>query len=212
MQVTTRGLHTSTGSRFPCSLSRLRRPKFGRYCMRMKLRMHWSINSACLPALYRYRPAPLCFCLPGAWLSMVVSRPLLNASRGTALNCSTSSFRNIWKAAYRANTRSYYIATPRAFVSTRIPLLLPLVPSSNSPIPHQQQKRAPLRPLRPQTRHCSHRRTMCRHQHEADTPGSSFDITQGREILPANVKPIHYHLTLEPNLETFEYKGTVVIE
>ncbi|QDS67523.1 hypothetical protein FKW77_002279 [Venturia effusa] len=37
-------------------------------------------------------------------------------------------------------------------------------------------------------------------------------MTKGREILPANVKPVHYHLTLEPNLETFEYKGTVVID
>jgi len=47
---------------------------------------------------------------------------------------------------------------------------------------------------------------------DADTPGSVIDITAGREILPANVKPQNYHLTLEPDLETFTFEGTVVIE
>lgn len=35
---------------------------------------------------------------------------------------------------------------------------------------------------------------------------------QGREVLPTNVKPVHYDLTLEPNFEKFTYDGTVVIE
>ncbi len=39
-----------------------------------------------------------------------------------------------------------------------------------------------------------------------------MDVTKGREVLPANVKPKHYDLTLEPNLETFDYEGTVHIE
>ncbi|KAL4928867.1 M1 family metallopeptidase [Aspergillus undulatus] len=34
----------------------------------------------------------------------------------------------------------------------------------------------------------------------------------GREVLPTNVKPTHYDLTLEPNFETFKYDGTVVID
>ncbi|RDW81295.1 M1 family metallopeptidase [Aspergillus mulundensis] len=34
----------------------------------------------------------------------------------------------------------------------------------------------------------------------------------GREVLPTNVKPLHYDLTLEPNFETFKYEGTVVID
>ncbi|KAF2141823.1 uncharacterized protein K452DRAFT_228465 [Aplosporella prunicola CBS 121167] len=50
---------------------------------------------------------------------------------------------------------------------------------------------------------------MCRHD---DVAGSNLDITKGREVLPKNVKPLHYDLTLEPNLETFEYEGKVVIE
>lgn len=49
---------------------------------------------------------------------------------------------------------------------------------------------------------------MCKHF----DAGSNLDISKGREVLPNNVKPIHYDLTLEPNLDTFEYEGKVVIE
>ncbi|KAJ5225337.1 hypothetical protein N7468_006562 [Penicillium chermesinum] len=35
---------------------------------------------------------------------------------------------------------------------------------------------------------------------------------QGREVLPTNVKPVHYDLTLEPNFEKFTYDGTVTID
>jgi aminopeptidase 2 len=52
---------------------------------------------------------------------------------------------------------------------------------------------------------------MCKH-FDGDVGASAVDVTQGREVLPTNVKPLHYHLTLEPNLKTFEYKGKVVIE
>jgi hypothetical protein len=44
----------------------------------------------------------------------------------------------------------------------------------------------------------------------ADASGSTN--VPGREVLPTNVKPLHYDLTLEPNFETFKYDGTVVIE
>lgn len=54
---------------------------------------------------------------------------------------------------------------------------------------------------------------MCHYrQHDADTSGSAVDITAGREILPTNVKPIHYHITLEPDFEKFTFDGTVIIE
>jgi aminopeptidase 2 len=33
-----------------------------------------------------------------------------------------------------------------------------------------------------------------------------------REVLPTNVKPVHYDLTLEPNFEKFTFEGTVNIE
>lgn len=35
---------------------------------------------------------------------------------------------------------------------------------------------------------------------------------QGREVLPTNVKPLHYDLTLDPNFEKFTYEGSVTIE
>ncbi|KAE8366184.1 peptidase family M1-domain-containing protein [Aspergillus caelatus] len=50
---------------------------------------------------------------------------------------------------------------------------------------------------------------MCR---RADVPSGSTNITHGREVLPTNVKPVHYDLTLEPNFESFKYEGTVVID
>jgi aminopeptidase 2 len=40
----------------------------------------------------------------------------------------------------------------------------------------------------------------------------SVDITQGREVLPTNVKPLHYDVELEPNFKDFTFEGTVSIE
>lgn len=42
--------------------------------------------------------------------------------------------------------------------------------------------------------------------------GASPDPTQGRELLPTNVVPTHYDVTLEPDLEKFTFKGTVLVE
>ncbi|KAF2196759.1 hypothetical protein GQ43DRAFT_382549 [Delitschia confertaspora ATCC 74209] len=53
---------------------------------------------------------------------------------------------------------------------------------------------------------------MCRHQYGSEDINSSMDITQAREVLPKNVKPVHYDLTLEPNFENFTYEGKVVID
>ncbi|KAF2474722.1 uncharacterized protein BDR25DRAFT_311156 [Lindgomyces ingoldianus] len=53
---------------------------------------------------------------------------------------------------------------------------------------------------------------MCRHQFGADVNDSSMDVSKAREILPANVKPVHYDLTLEPNLEKFTFEGKVIID
>lgn len=33
-----------------------------------------------------------------------------------------------------------------------------------------------------------------------------------RQVLPNNVKPLHYDLELTPNLETFEYSGRVKVK
>ncbi|KFY29483.1 hypothetical protein V493_02344 [Pseudogymnoascus sp. VKM F-4281 (FW-2241)] len=53
---------------------------------------------------------------------------------------------------------------------------------------------------------------MCKLHGESEAVGSVVDVTQGREILPANVIPRHYHLTLEPNFKDFTYEGHVVID
>ena len=46
----------------------------------------------------------------------------------------------------------------------------------------------------------------------ADVPSGSTNVPHGREVLPTNVKPVHYDLTLDPDFEKFTYDGTVVIE
>ena len=51
---------------------------------------------------------------------------------------------------------------------------------------------------------------MCRTRE--GTSGVAMDVSRGREVLPTNVKPLHYDLTLEPNFENFSYEGTVKIE
>lgn len=63
-----------------------------------------------------------------------------------------------------------------------------------------------------QRRLCSYQRSMCRQQLGADAIASGLDVSKGREVLPKNVIPTHYRLTLEPNLETFEFDGQVEIE
>lgn len=53
---------------------------------------------------------------------------------------------------------------------------------------------------------------MCKTHAAAEIVASAVDLTQGRQILPSNVKPLNYNLTLEPDLEKFTYEGEVVIE
>ncbi len=51
---------------------------------------------------------------------------------------------------------------------------------------------------------------MCRTQNFADAPGGVN--VQARELLPANVIPRHYHVTLEPDFKKLSFDGTVVID
>jgi aminopeptidase 2 len=53
---------------------------------------------------------------------------------------------------------------------------------------------------------------MCKVHGERDVAGSGMDVTKGREILPANVIPKHYDLTLEPDFKKLTYEGTVIID
>lgn len=61
-------------------------------------------------------------------------------------------------------------------------------------------------------RYCSYRRMCHARQNGDDVVGSAANVAQGREVLPTNVKPLHYDLTLEPDFEKFTFKGTVAIE
>lgn len=47
---------------------------------------------------------------------------------------------------------------------------------------------------------------------EGEAAGSGMDVSKGREILPANVIPKHYDLTLEPDFKKLTYDGTVIID
>lgn len=51
---------------------------------------------------------------------------------------------------------------------------------------------------------------MCKTQAAAEM-GGAVNV-QGRELLPANVIPRHYDITLEPDFKKFTFDGTVVID
>ncbi|OJJ44518.1 hypothetical protein ASPZODRAFT_70994 [Penicilliopsis zonata CBS 506.65] len=52
---------------------------------------------------------------------------------------------------------------------------------------------------------------MCSSRRGDGSLGST-NVAHGREVLPTNVKPVHYDLTLEPDLVKFTYDGTVIID
>lgn len=77
--------------------------------------------------------------------------------------------------------------------------------TTTSPTTNRLSRSSPL--SHTSKRYCSYRR-MCRRGEEL----SGSTTMQGREVLPKNVKPVHYDLTLEPDFEKFTYDGSVVIE
>jgi hypothetical protein len=108
-----------------------------------------------------------------------------------------------------APSRAIYNLTPSRQPSSHIHS--PFSPSSANPSLRHPATALSCKPtsISPrQVRHCSHRRNMCRSNMMGDGPSVPLD----REVLPTNVKPTSYHLTLEPNLETFEYDGEVAIK
>ncbi len=52
---------------------------------------------------------------------------------------------------------------------------------------------------------------MCRGQAAAELGGGAA-VSAGRELLPANVVPTHYDITLEPDFQKLTFDGTVVID
>ncbi|KAI5862098.1 peptidase family M1-domain-containing protein [Durotheca rogersii] len=63
-------------------------------------------------------------------------------------------------------------------------------------------------------RYCSYRRqNMCRLAGDIDhTGGAVPDPNQGRELLPTNVLPRHYDVTMEPDFDKFTFEGKVLID
>jgi aminopeptidase 2 len=47
---------------------------------------------------------------------------------------------------------------------------------------------------------------------EGEAEAGGMDLTKGREILPANIIPRHYDITLEPNFKNLTYEGQVIID
>jgi hypothetical protein len=37
-------------------------------------------------------------------------------------------------------------------------------------------------------------------------------MATSRQVLPTNVRPVHYHLSLRPNLSTFKFDGRVQVK
>ncbi|PGH30025.1 aminopeptidase 2 [[Emmonsia] crescens] len=83
-------------------------------------------------------------------------------------------------------------------------------PATAFPIPPRSRFTPRTTVARQAKRYCSYRR-MCLARQGDDVVGGATALA-GREILPTNVKPLHYDLTLEPDFEKFTYKGTVVID
>lgn len=104
----------------------------------------------------------------------------------------------------RESHSSHTVLSPKTYIYPT-PTTTPLQPNSIRRFQTPKQKL-------PSVRYCSYQRTMRKHHFGTDVTSSSIDVSKGREVLPKNVKPIHYDLTLEPNLETFEYEGKVVID
>jgi aminopeptidase 2 len=53
---------------------------------------------------------------------------------------------------------------------------------------------------------------MCKLHGEREADAGGMSLTKGREILPANVIPRHYDLTLEPDFKNLSYEGHVIID
>ncbi|KAI1357008.1 peptidase family M1-domain-containing protein [Xylaria sp. FL0043] len=107
----------------------------------------------------------------------------------------------------RARLSTICLATPRTSSS--------LTPSSSPPrVSSLRSSRTPASPSASFVRSCSYRRhNMCRLAGEVEHfGGAKPDPNAGRELLPTNVIPRHYDVTLEPDFKKFTFEGKVVID
>ncbi|RGP77469.1 aminopeptidase [Fusarium longipes] len=129
------------------------------------------------------------------------SRPLLLPHfRATGSYCLSASTITCSSRPLHTSQSPYSLSSNLATTSSRsIPSRFSLRDSKATSLISRQQQR-----------NCSCRRAMLRNGN--DVTSASLDIRRGRQVLPKNVKPLHYDLTLEPNFETFKYEGTVIID
>lgn len=114
--------------------------------------------------------------------------------------------------AHRSRTFHSTLPLPRGALQIQVASPAPSAFYSNFIRPSIASRATDLLPpsvVTTQKRSCSFRRAMCRNGPDV---ASASHLSQGREVLPKNVKPVHYDVTLEPSFETFEYEGTVIID
>lgn len=145
--------------------------------------------------------------------------PLSNSStrRATAAAAAPLRFHRLSALPRPSSSSTSTFNFPTASLSTSTSTPSSLISSSSSssslssstvpPLHRSSLRRAPL--SQASKRYCSYRR-MCGAR-RGEVTGST-NVPGGREVLPTNVKPLHYDLTLEPNFANFSYDGTVVIE
>jgi aminopeptidase 2 len=53
---------------------------------------------------------------------------------------------------------------------------------------------------------------MCKLHGDTGVEAGGVDVSKGREILPANVIPRHYDVTLEPDFTKLTYEGQITVD
>jgi hypothetical protein len=124
-----------------------------------------------------------------------VNRSILTASRPTGPSTGNLYTRSL-------SNYSCYPARPTSSPPTNCSELLRLSQTPRLLRTHS---------LRPRTfaRNCSCARMR---NYLSDEISGRVDITQGREVLPTNIRPTHYDLELEPDFKDFIFNGVVSIE
>ncbi|KAI1428301.1 peptidase family M1-domain-containing protein [Xylaria sp. FL1777] len=111
--------------------------------------------------------------------------------------------------------RHHYFARVRlSSISRATPSTSYFLTPSLTPPRVSSFSRPPTSPSVSFVRHCSYRRhNMCRLAGDTEHfGGAKPDLNIGRELLPTNVIPRHYDVTLEPDFEKFTFEGKVVID
>ncbi|KAI0533567.1 peptidase family M1-domain-containing protein [Xylaria digitata] len=112
--------------------------------------------------------------------------------------------------------RHHHSARVRLNLITRAtPSISSLTPSSTPPrTSSPRHLRLPASPSASFVRYCSYRRhNMCRLAGDTEHfGGANPDPNMGRELLPTNVIPRHYDVTLEPDFKKFTFEGKVIID